>query len=58
VLVRRYNAGSPVRRFLITIPAAIVDGVLPWYWALVATLTILCVLNAALLLAWAARPTL
>jgi hypothetical protein len=47
-----------VRRFLITIPAAIVDGVLPWYWALVATLTILCVLNAALLLAWAARPTL
>lgn len=33
-------------------PARLVDRLVPWYCALVATLAILCLLNAALLLAW------
>jgi len=40
-----------MRRFLVDIPALIVDRALPWYWALIGTLTILCLVNA--LLAWA-----
>lgn len=41
-----------MRFWLIDGPAALVDRALPWYWAVVAALTILCILNAALLLAW------
>jgi len=39
-------------RLFVALPARVVDRALPWYWALVAALTILCVVNVVLVTAW------